>query len=427
MIIKRMLAVVAAVLTVSQAAYAQNYTKFVDKQVDTKTIVRVVNEIDRVVYVENNTENKRVFLNYTDTVTNPYLVGIQLPQYKKCEYYVNDFVVYEKTIYFCGYKIHVTTGDTSGIFGCIVNPESLSNVSYCDVPGTLMMRKIQVFKDAGQPHVVMVGDKNSKTSILVEALTYSTNVWTMVTSTDSKVGGNYYDDLTVTDSNVVAVSRNRYGIHSAYVHLFNRPNSYASFILMGARYFGTNYYAFGPIMVEHRAGKEYATVTNILGENGYYYSCYSGENHIASSIYQNLNECTLYDIRYNRLTKKMDVLSRNTWQGSTHYEIIHHRTNGSAVITSHINNEDAIRSLDYIENTGDMVASGFFLLGTNYLLLYKYQPENYNCFTMRMPYGEDIANPYDPQDEKFSGSFYTQRSIKTEPILVIYSISTVCE
>lgn len=419
-----MLAVVAAVLTVSQAAYAQNYTREVDFKVNIKNIVRVVNEIDRVVYVENKIENKRVFLNYTDTVTNPYLVGIQLPQYKNCEYYVNDFVVYEKTIYFCGHKIDVTTGDTSGIFGRIVNPDSLNNISYCDVPKTLMMRKIQVFENAGSPHVVMVGDVNSNSSAIVEALQTPFFTWSISVMTSGVVENNYYDDLTVTDSHIVAVSRNRVDYNSAYVHLFNRPSSYAPFILMGAKYFGTSYNAYGPIMVEHRAGKEYATVTKSSASvsGGYYYSCYSGESHLASSVYPSLIECTLFDIRYNRLTKKMDVLSRNTHQ----YEIMHNLTSGLAVTTSHINQENAIRSLDYIENTGNMVASGFSLSDSK-LLLYKYQPENYTCFTKRYPHGESIDNIYEPEKETFKGFIYSQDMVIIEPSLVIYRISTLCE
>lgn len=426
--IKRMLIVIAALFTISQSANAQNYIREVDLPANVNTIVRVINEKKRVVYVDNTKKNERVFLYYRDTLNTPYLflVGIQLAQFKDCEYYVNDFVVYKEIIYFCGHKIDVTTGDSTGVFGYI-DPANLNNVTYCDVPGTIRMRKIQVFEDAESPHVVMVGDENSKTSTLAEALVNAPNIWKIVTSTDSKVENNRYDDLTVTDSHVVAVSRNRVGTHSAYVHLFNRPNTYVPILLTTAKYFGTDYNAHSPIMVEHRAGKEFVTVTNTASREGYYYSVYSGESHIASSKYMfTIHGCTLYDIRYNRLTKKTDVLTRNTRQGSTQYEIIHHFTSGMSAITSHVNHENAIQSLDYIENTGNMVASGFSLTNDN-LLLYKYQPEVYTCFTMRLPVGEIVSNPYEPEKEYFDGIYYTQSAVTVEPPLVIYRNSILCE
>ncbi len=423
-----MLIVIAALFTISQSANAQNYTREVSMQVFNSTIVRSINENDRVVYVENSKNNERVFLYYNDQLANPYLIGIRLPQFKNCDYYVNDYVIYDKDIYFCGYKRDVTSGDSTGIFGR-VDTAGLNNISYCDVPGTINMRKIAVFEDAGKPHVVMVGDENKKTTILVEATVASASVWNITMSSSSPIENNYYDDLTVTDSHIVVVSRHRTGSGNAYIHLFDRPTTYLPILYSIASYFKTEYTVSGPIMVEHRAGSEYATVARTIGHEGYFFSCYDKTNHLGSSIFllqETLNSCTLYDIRYNRLTKKTDVLTKNTRQGNTLYEIIHHLVSGMAVISSRYTTENAIRSLDYIENTGNMVASGFSLTDNN-LLLYKYQPEIYTCFTMRMPHGNIVSNHYEPLEEDLKGLFFKQECVNIEPDLVIYRISTLCE
>ena len=421
--IKRMLAVVAAVLTVSQAAYAQNYVKETNFLNDNETsIVRVINDNDRVVYTENDSTGVRSFIFYTDvfSVVGSVVVSTQIGV---IHHYIKDFVIYDGKIYFCGYRRNTFMGDTVGIIGTL-DPSNPGTTSYCEVPGTVQMRKIQVFEDFGKPHAVMIGDGVKGKSVLVDARVNTANDWVIEVYDNSIVENNYYYDLTVTDHYVVVTSRDHYGANYGVIHVFDRPTTYLSITFNPAQYFKTEYKAYGPILIEHRGGDDYATVTNSFLGLGYYYSTYNHVTHISTGEFS-FKQCRLLDIKYNRGDRKTDVLVRYPDQGVVRHEIVHHLTGSTVIINSQSTDDKGITSLDWIGGTNYMVASGYSF-DNHRLLLYKYHPGIFTCLKERYLSGVNVSNNYTPKEENFDGMKYTRHPYTQENGFNGHQITILC-
>ncbi len=420
--IKRMLIVIAALFTISQSANAQNYAKEVSFQNSNIQIVRVLNENERVVYTEDAAHNDREFIFYTDASS---VVGaVYLSEYEGFEYFVRDFVIFDGDIYVCGYKKDLTTGDSTGIFGKL-NPANAYMISYCDVPGTTIMRKLVVFADSQKPHLVLIGDENSKTSIIVDVRLSSPNNWFITYSGISPIEKNKYLDLTVTDHCVVVVGRTRTGSHPINIHVFNRPTTYQSIFFIQAQMLTTEFNANATIFVEHRSGDEYAVVASMSPLLGYYFSVYNNVSHIATTSFF-YSSSRLFDMRHNQSTGKTDVLLRHIKNNVVQYEIVHHSASSLAYISSHNTLDYAITSLDYLGGSGDMVAAGFSS-SNGYLQIYKYQPSVFRCFNEKHPMGTSVSNNIVMKEEKFDGVFYMREFITVENEIKGHKITTLCE
>ena len=170
---------------------------------------------------------------------------------------VKDMFVYRDTLFFCGRIFDSMTMVYKGLMGYFkINPMPTSSINYIMMDSLSCLNKIEVYKMASTLHMAVVGTHQTNYSVLVDAYMdnyfgNSTN-WQVKWATISDMNA-IFDDITITNSYVVASARVPDST-AAYLCFFEKtPLAYRSFLaLNGNTIEKLLYYPFSrPVFLEH--------------------------------------------------------------------------------------------------------------------------------------------------------------------------------
>lgn len=163
---------------------------------------------------------------------------------------VKDMVIHRDTLFFCGRIFDSTAMMYKGMMGYFrVNPMPTSNIKYIMVDSLACLNKMDVYRKVSTLHAAMVGTHQAGHGVLVDVYMdnyfgSSTN-WEVKWATISDMNATF-DDITATDSYVVASARVPDST-AAYLCFFTKPPlAYRSFLeLNGNTLRKLLYYPFG--------------------------------------------------------------------------------------------------------------------------------------------------------------------------------------
>ena len=363
------------------SAKAQDYTKEMMWTKSDNSIVRKVDNTNRLVYNEGYLHPS--FMMFTDASSSTQ--DLYLPD----SYSVSDFKVEGETVYFCG-----KTNTGKAIMGYF----SLTNFPYTSVyfythdcyAEFNKMESYTIYSaSSSEYHIVMSARKSSGEWNMVDSYEIPYNRWlfySYVTDSDS-ISGHKFTDIAVTNNYVLATSI-KTGTHNAskpYLWYFEKPtvlNSHMFSVRVQRRLF--QYFQPSWILVEQIENNRFVTVCH-YGINSFAVDDYNGvyhNNNIFSSINWATSTCTLREVKKNLDSREVDIL----FYGGTKLSLLTHRSqichlplavleNNGGTISAHQYQTQNLKSFDYLENMSDCyIASGIPLSNTDCVLnLYKYK------------------------------------------------------
>lgn len=197
-----------------------------------KTIVREFKENVAIVYSNDGTDGCFYYVDLTASNCRYAIVpGLD----------VNDFEIYEKTVYFCGSSPMGNIVGYFDVYGTFfmgtpaqyaIMPTSLQchvydpNICYDDI---LSLKKLEIMDNpGGLPHILLIGEASCTYSVYsvnrcIIDVYYGTSGWS-VAMTQEHQSIYYYDDIAVTDNYVVAVGH-KHQSSGEYITSFPRPTN----------------------------------------------------------------------------------------------------------------------------------------------------------------------------------------------------------
>ena len=197
-----------------------------------KTIVREMKENAAIVYSYDGTDGR---FSYVD-MNAPFCYSAEIPLLE-----VNDFEIYNDTVYFCGkgggvavagfFDINATFflgASAQYVFmpssiPCYIDPGTVSYENILD------LKKIEVMDNPrGKPHMLMIGDAtcthsgNMVNRCIVDVYHNGTNWEIAMTQEHESIL--YFDDIAVTDNFVIAAGH-KHPQDGEYLTIFSRPTS----------------------------------------------------------------------------------------------------------------------------------------------------------------------------------------------------------
>lgn len=391
--IKKTALLLALLLTFVPAAIGQEFIKRVLNHDDDHSIIREV-EKDKWLVCDFNL-GKTVFSMITDTGTYTeqlilgYLSGTDSTV-------VNDFEIFEDTVYFCGTAYSQGGGMSIwGYFPLLGFPNV--QVYYNDNLGDYMqLNKLEVFKvdpEREELHIVMTGLYTYNDGILVEVVRTAP---LQFTEYNSWLGWDdiIVDDVAVTDNYVVVSTRIINGWASqGRLFYFNKPTVTGSTIFASnTQYRDLIYTAGSTILLEH-CTYDATAVVYIMTQSPYFYvggftpgPVYFSSTSIDHSHGPLLNyKIELRDIAYNKDTKTLDVLmARKLIVGFGYSSEVYHLP--SAMASGSISSGfyhmigGELNSLDYLNSDQDRYIASGRDISDQELHIYKYSEiMTYDC------------------------------------------------
>lgn len=217
-IIKSALCTLLTILLLSpEEATADELVRRLGMTTNSKTIIRHLNNRKDIVCYNDGCP---YFTIYEDGSPTTHMI------YLNRMYEVNDFEIYDGTIYFCGRYLNPVSGNAMiGYFdvASFLSPTAPVNVSYVALPSMEVVKAIEVGWFAARKHVVGIGEGNKAESIMVDMID-ETTYWNV---NFGNVGGDtmILSDLAITDSFVVATATktsSTYFVPTGYLWYFNK-------------------------------------------------------------------------------------------------------------------------------------------------------------------------------------------------------------
>lgn len=381
--------IVGLFLSVSLSTFGQEFIQQAINKYSDISIVRKGNVDTIVIYSFCEDTSSFVLTTYGNTNPNEMYFDNLV---------VNDFEIFEKRVYFCGYAIE---GDEMkaafGFFNLYQFPNG--NIYYYVLDDFYELNKIDVYKTIElqfmeENHIVMTGAK-----VMVDVtFPFSAPPYCRVHETENE--HEFYDDVAVTKNYVIVSSRNQEnGIPVINYLEFNRPN------VLGQDIFSMSVecirvsspVAKNPVLLEHREDDKYAAVYKNLGFQQMEMTLLEAPNSIQGGIeiFGNQDSNTVYplEIKYNKISNVYDILARKR---ITPYEnakamfmqIYHVTSDELSNISTQGNGTkypgDNVWSIDQVPSTnGRFVASGNNVT----LKLFSYKFDQWYCpESFRYPY-----------------------------------------
>ena len=370
----------ALVFTFVPSLHAQEYTKQVLYENSSGSIIREYKEDTNIVY--NVSDDFNGFLMVTEA-------GTMVPVLKiKEDSYVNDFEIYNDTVYFCGQSydaLNMRFIGFTGYFGLSAFPTTAIRAYY--LPKFKNLTRMELLHSAygGPMHIAMVGKTEEGFPTIADAIVMSPSTWNFYYSTGDGVD-KVYDDVAVTSSHVLAAVRNTMD-KSGEIYYFDHPLPGYTFLYGTAFKVSMDTNILSNIILEARDEDQFSSVCNIQdGELSQMIDVvnYSGMSNIHNHVIIEARTHTPRDLKYNPDEQKLDVLTNTMYYSIAYSEIFH--VNSSNIVDGHQYIDHHIRSLSYLNTSPyHFIASGFSDEG-QYLYIYRYLPSN----VMKCP---DIVRP----------------------------------
>lgn len=295
-------------------------------------------------------------------------------------YFVNDFEIYNDTVYFCGW---LDSNRRVALFGYFELSSSLNNpVYFCRLPEIKMFSKLAVFNNNNKPHVVFTGLMDLSLFFVADAINTTSNSWYFHFATNTTGDCLTYDDIAVTDDYIVATSR-IIGLDSGIIHYYQKPMTYTT-MFPNFLYRSIGYHTTTPILITNCLGNRFATLCKNSASSFVMsrYNVFNDDDSFKSNIALITGECR--DINFNSNDNTVEVLiyeSSEKYNGSMALHYDYPLT--SYLIAAHLyNNGNSgcdIYSIDYLEhNPHCFLASGTNYYGYGMLELYKYKYDEWN-------------------------------------------------
>ncbi|MBP5542107.1 MAG: hypothetical protein J6X88_10740 [Bacteroidales bacterium] len=372
-----LLALICAAVPTLQA---QEYYKEAENIVSDGSIIREYKEDTRIVYSSNIDFNG--FLLVTET-------GLTAPVLEiREDSYVNDFEIYNDTLYFCGWSYDALIQNFVGFAGYInlvTFPATAIRAYY--LPEFKRLNKLEILHSSfgGPKHIVMTGKTAYDEPTIVDAIVTSPAAWNFYYTTDDD-NNDVYDDVAATATYVVVAAKNT-SDQTGDIYYFYHPMPGYSFLYGISTRVSMDSNICSNIILEAKEEDAFSSVCNILsGEFGLVVDVinYTGMNtphpHVIIDVYNRI-PC---DLKYNPDEQKLDVLTNTSYYGGVMSEIFH--VNTSNYVDGHEYNGHGIRSLDYLHTDPyHFIASGYYNKD-NHLYIYKYLPS-------RVMMCSDVAKP----------------------------------
>lgn len=254
----------AVLLSFFPNAFGQEYIK--ETSVPYHSDTSIVRQTSRgTVMIYNRGEGRSSFLSVVSGDNFPYEIHI-------APLYVNDFEVFEKMIYFCGYKYE--NNDSSAIFGFFkIDSFPNNTVYYYEFPICKELKKIEAYKTPSQfnqeTHLVMTGAINNRSDMLVD-MNLNTPAMNNCEAYISQNEKEYFDDIAVTSSRIVVSSRteeNNTPIVNFWQYVMPTTAGQNIFLTGVDRIRVNSPVADSPVWLEHTNADNYAASYK---ESGYY-------------------------------------------------------------------------------------------------------------------------------------------------------------
>lgn len=253
-------------LSVSQSAFGQEIIREVteDYLLCDTSIIRAIDNDAVLIYNKRSKSTFMLVASGMDTIPTMYFEN----------YFVNDFEIVGKAVYFCGYRLD--GGMKKAIFGYF-NLSSIPNgpVSYFELDTCTELKKLDCYQIEDmtyyENHIVMTGTTGTRSNVLVDKIMGGTIPYppfppyplSLCEVYFSNNENESFDDVMVTDNYVVVSTRNKAaGLPVVDFWQFDKPtlsmmyifNSNIHHIRLGSPYADT------PVFLEHESGDRYAAV-----------------------------------------------------------------------------------------------------------------------------------------------------------------------
>jgi len=321
-LIVRMVAV-AFFLTVSTVAYGQHeeIRSAEDFMLCDTSIIRAKGGDSALIYNRNNQTTFMMMTSGQLDIDTWYLDSGRVA--------VNDFEIYHKTAYFCGYKSY--NGTRKAIFGSFLldSFECASNFTFLELDTCTELKKIDLYLvDEGMQsghyelHVAMIGCTEKRANVLVDYVVsssfiappfpiYNCGIYFSNDETES------FDDIAATDNYVVVSTRRKMeGIPIIDFWQFEIPS------LIGYDFLSSNIshvrlgspVAETPVVLEHTHDDSYAATFKIDGYSKMAMLLHKIANpgiKCVEILGDDARTLIPMDLKYNKKSYAYDILARN--------------------------------------------------------------------------------------------------------------------
>ena len=300
-------------LSAFSPSFGQNmYRGVLNESMCDTSIVRETSKDTVLIYNRRN-KTSTFMLVPDNTTSNPWTIYFD-------DIYINDFEIFEKNVYFCGYTM--VEDVKNAVFGYLPLIPFPSSDLYCYITNECKeFKKLDVYETvemqfAEETHLVIIGTTNdSRSDALVDVSMFSPLPYNFSIHISLDENENY-DDVAVTKNKVVVSSRNKVkGIPIVNFLYYDRP------LLLGQNIFSSlanrlrtsSPAAETPVFLEHTQNDSVAAVFKVLG-----YSRIAMLNLEVSSANYKSYEITVdsaetvipIDIKYNTRNYVYGILAR---------------------------------------------------------------------------------------------------------------------
>lgn len=361
-IITKKVLLLAVTLLLAPATQAQEYIKEVVNNPSEFSIIREYKEDIRIIYSEKGDDKQ--FMMVTESGATATLLNL------KDEMYIRDFEIMGDTLYCCGFRY---LNQLYGFFGWIDLTAFTTSLFGFFFPDLYFFNRIEVFKSAngGERHAVITNG-----GVLIDALiTASPSSWNFYYS-NADSSWTYFDDVAVTDNQVVASVRDddKHG----YVYCFNHPVPGNTFLVSPQYKYDIGGNITSQIILEYCEPNYFVSACQrITNEQSYMIEVRSYNMSSYTHQLENIPvDNDLYipkDLKFGRHDKMLDLLIHENSSYPYHY--IQHLSTMGPIFSYKCRSipDHWIYSIDYLNSdTNHFIASGWGKDGE--LRFFKYNP-----------------------------------------------------
>lgn len=298
---------------------------------------------------------------------------------------INDFEVFDDTVYFCGSLKGQTSYALFGMFSA--SKFQTSTVKYCIFNQLKSFNRMAMFSVSGRPRAAMTASYNNGYGTMVDFIRENSTIWHYYIA-DRIDSCEIYDDVAVTSQHVVFTARAfgnngvlKYGRAQVVYH--DKPvYSGNPFLISGAviRAFA-NMSATTPIIIKHSWSNQFGIV-NKTNNQKISVGRFVGYNYTESTEISLENGVTIRDLGYNDFIMEFELLT-NKQIGNDVNSYIYHIEDycflyNSSAYYHLFTDTTAILSLAKVNSPGFLAHTACGNKSQT-LMMYRYIYNNYNC------------------------------------------------
>lgn len=362
----------ALLLFTGLSSSGQELTRNFYQTTDEYSIVREVAKNEWLVLNYHYPEH--VFWLVTESGTTS--TGLRILDY---DLTISDFEIFDDTVFFCGNALSTAI---FGYYDLASFPSSTIHWVQWTEHFPAAFEKLDIYRDNTTTHAVFTATEGENLNMIVDAMHTSSSHWSF--NWASPYDDDYvFDDIAVTDSYIVAVSRYQpsglYVCQPGKVWFIPRPSSGTIFPAT-ATYQITPFDLFSKAVLEHCEGN-FVTVTSTninpinLGCAAYNGpSFFSAVNASLFSLWERV-----VDAKYNKDSREMDIVTKPYKYSSDSY--VYHLTqslhNTGGPVDCHQYSDEHLYSIDYLTHLPDCFIAVGHDAQTSILKVYRYKYSNH--------------------------------------------------